>query len=139
MVPAKLPTASVVTSVNGRVLGSTPETLCGMVLAGGLKLMVGNVCWKAARSPGFARNIWAVALSAKNVPWAGVVETGSIGAIQVTVMVFDWTVIEAEDAVACNWSMPCVLPVYVTVALPFASVVAVRFIGLTRVTFPVTA
>ena len=68
MLPAKLPTASVVTSVNGTLCGPTPDTLCVTVLVGGLKLIVGNACWKAAVSPGLAINVVGVELSAKKFP-----------------------------------------------------------------------
>src|SRR4029077_11445803 len=93
MVTAKLPTASVVTSVNGLAVGSTPETLCGIVLTGGLEFIVGKVCWNAAVSPGLATNVVGVEFSAKKFPLIGVVAIGWIGLIQVTLTVFENTVV----------------------------------------------
>jgi hypothetical protein len=61
----------VVTSVNGRVVGPTPEMLWLTTPAGGLKLRVGKVCWKAGVSPGLApKTVW-VALLKKKFPTTG--------------------------------------------------------------------
>src|SRR5207245_9338840 len=76
MVPAKLPTRSVTTSVKGRVCGPTPETLWGTAPAGGLKLMVGKSCPKAGVSLVVATKVWALAGSAKKLPWIVVEVTG---------------------------------------------------------------
>src|SRR5947199_205986 len=60
MVAWASPAMSVVTSVNGRVLGSIRVVLLGTEPGGGLKAMLGKSCSNAGLSPGLATNAWSV-------------------------------------------------------------------------------
>src|SRR5262249_52152781 len=106
MVPVKLPDRSVVTSTIGRVFTFTPEVLPGTVPAGGVKVMVGNVCPKTGVAVGGVLKS-PLPSEWKKRPWTVLVEITCVGTTQVTTAVLDCSPLEAT---ARTVSSPALAP-----------------------------
>src|SRR5262245_14038496 len=97
-------------STIGRFPTPTLEVLPGIVPAGGLKLMVGNVWVNKGCCPG-SKLITPDPLDVKNRPVIAVDEMVWLGTTQLTVEVLDWIVEPAMLPLARAESVPVTVPV----------------------------